>query len=111
MRRKRPSDGSVPGRVRRLYDGALPKRDGRSFLAPPVVCVDLHPPRPQERLGLALRHLDRAVGRDVEKEHIAMADAGRDAQPYPTPALGLAATKLFGALPVKLKDPAVGAGA
>src|SRR6516162_5078105 len=32
---------------------------------------------PQKRRGLALRHLDGAVGRDVEIEHVYRADVGR----------------------------------
>jgi len=40
-----------------------------------------------------------------------MADAGRNAQTHPTLALGLPSANLFGALPVKLEDPAVGGGA
>ena len=40
-----------------------------------------------------------------------MADALRNAQTHPMLARGLSSAQLFGALPVKLEDPAVGGGA
>ena len=40
-----------------------------------------------------------------------MADAGRNAQTNPTLARGLQPARFFGALPVKLEDPRIGAGA
>jgi|SRR6516165_6493127 len=75
-----------------------------------VAGIDPHPPRPQERLGLALRHLDRAVGCDVEQEHVAVADALRNAQTHPALALGLPSAKLFGAPPVSSKIPRLEVG-
>jgi hypothetical protein len=86
----------MPANVRvgltRFFDRALPKRGEPSFLAPPVACVDLHPPRPQERLGLGLQHLDRAVGGDIQQQHVPMADAGRNPQTHPALALVLEST-------------------
>jgi hypothetical protein len=49
---------------------------GNHFLPVQITGIGPHPPRPQQRLGIGLRHLARAVGSDVQQEHIAMTDTG-----------------------------------
>src|SRR5271165_4821244 len=79
------------------------------FLARRLAHVDPLPARAKERLGLALRHLDRAVGCDVQVEHVHSADALWNAQTHPTLARGLLPAQLLGPHSVKVEDPRVGA--
>ena len=88
----------------------VPRENPASRQQPSIFGIDPHPSCAQERPGLAFRHLDRAVGCDVEKEHIAMADALRNAQTHPALALGLPSAKLFGAPPVSSKIPRLEVG-
>ena len=102
------ADVAVPTESASVRELAMAGRN-RS-LSRRVAGIDPHPSCALKRLSVFFRHLARAVGRDIQQQHVHMADALRNAQTHPALALGLPSAKLFGAPPVSSKIPRLEVG-